>query len=219
MRKEIERLKRITAPATQTLNRLKNAQQEQQRISTEQLRKKQMIDRARTEMSRAKDENAYKNIEQLLKNNQKSIARLEATKKLWKEVEKRQIMGALSALSLIDEPPSQILQNMRLPVIKSRVRRGKRQDYYDFGEDEYFEALNLRNKASTNDQGKIQMPITIDQTIEAIGELGQNITSDEKRAALRGKVSDKIVKKIQESTENQPTLDGTVLVGNSPSKM
>ena len=205
MRKEIEKLKRAAIPASQTLSRLKNAQQEQQRIATEQLRKKQMIDQAKSAMERTNNENIYKHIEVLMKNTQKSLNRLEATKRMWKEIENKQLIGALAAMSHLDDSQSNVFFSSKNPFLKTRPLRQKPRVT--------FEDEDLPKQRQENAVPKLPIPITYDQTLEAIGELGSGVTSEERRQALRGNVSDKIIKHIMQQNE-KPKIDGTVLTGS-----
>lgn len=203
MRKEIDRLKRAAKPATTGLGRIKNAQAEMQRITNEQRRKKMMLDKAKSALENSTDPKLSTHLSGILQNTQKSLSRLEANRRMWKEIETKQLMSVLGALSLVDENPTDILKNLRLPVVRPRLRPRVHMHTSEA-------SIDLSHKS---DEKPINYPFTYEKTLEVLDEEG--ITEDEKKAAIRGVLSPNVADKIKAANERAHLTDAVVTPSNA----
>jgi hypothetical protein len=103
LRKDMMRLRSLSEPALLKLNGLRNAQEEQQRIVRQKQRQIDLANVASRALGSAANPERRKQLSSLLDNMKRSLVRLERRRNIWKEVEKKQMIGALSALSLLQK--------------------------------------------------------------------------------------------------------------------
>jgi len=116
MKKEIIRLRLVYSPAESSYRRLKKAQIEQQKLTHEQKIAQQILLETKDKLSVQQNNDTKSHLQKMIENTRQSIIRNETKKRMWSEMEKKHIMAALSALSLIqEENPISI----RLPMLST----------------------------------------------------------------------------------------------------
>ena len=116
MKKEIIRLRLVYSPAESSYRRLKKAQIEQQKLSHEQKIAQQILLETKDKLSVQQNNDTKSHLQKMIENTRQSIIRNETKKRMWSEMEKKHIMAALSALSLIQEENP---ISVRLPMLST----------------------------------------------------------------------------------------------------
>ena len=80
---------------------MRNAQREKERLQREQERRKQIAAVTRNALNNADNEETRKHLTGILDHEHRSIARLEAQRRMWSEIERKHMMSVLSAMSLL----------------------------------------------------------------------------------------------------------------------
>lgn len=215
LKHEIIELRNITAPAASSLSRLRNAQKEQARIQQEKEIQKRMITIAKSAMTTATNAAAQKHLSTLMENTQHSLARLEAKRMMWKEIEKKQIMGALSALSLIDDKKSLIqLKNSFKGIPNSPFRNFRRKrKITSLGDIDFGSDFICDNFKQTNRNPQVERIETVHaKQMEYIDEL--NLDDNEKKQIIRGNVDSELaarIKQIEKKKEEEEQIGNAII--------
>ena len=133
LKREIIKLKSMI-PSEEMLNKLKNAREEQKKLQREARQQKELLELSQHNLTGEKNESVRKHLLTLMENTKKSLNRNEAKRRMWKEVERKQVMGALNALSLIASEPVDTSSFLYL-LNKSQRNQG------------YIEAYTARSRA------------------------------------------------------------------------
>ncbi|EAX94727.1 hypothetical protein TVAG_356060 [Trichomonas vaginalis G3] len=102
LKRELNKLKSLTAPTISAFDRMRNAIKEQNKLKKENEMNKKIEDMVNKEMKNSNSNDVQSHLATLLQNTQKSAQRNEAKCRMWRNYEKKQITAALAALSLID---------------------------------------------------------------------------------------------------------------------
>jgi hypothetical protein len=103
LRKDMMRLRSLSEPALLKLNGLQNAREAQHRTVRQKQRQIDLASVASRALGSAANPETHKYLSSLLDNTKRSLVRLKRRRNMWKEVEKKQMIGALGALSLLQE--------------------------------------------------------------------------------------------------------------------
>lgn len=227
-KREIYELRKIAAPAASSLSRLKNAQDEQLRILHEKERQKGMISMAKTAIKKTTSSEVQSHLCMLMKNTQKSIARLEAKRRMWKEVEKKQVMGALGALSLIDDKKSLFSLKRSISTVYNSPFRSK------LTQKNRYSSVDLKIADDLNNLMPEQAPLTPDnrsllfsrnelvsnftpvfaKQLENINRMKPELSQDEKKQIIRGNVQPELAARIlatEKEREEQERINNVVI--------
>jgi hypothetical protein len=117
MRQQMLRLRSILAATKATRSAL-----EQERLKHEKKGHKMVAEAAARAIGKTDNKEIQAHLERLIANTQKSLARIEGKRRMWKEAERQQVYGALSAISLISEEPSDFVLTAN-SVDKTQFRR------------------------------------------------------------------------------------------------
>ncbi|OHT12477.1 hypothetical protein TRFO_17622 [Tritrichomonas foetus] len=101
LKREIILLRRQQQPVNETLEKMKNAQRENNRLKNEQERRKMVAEVAKNALQNVTSESTKKHLSSILEHQQVTIARLEAQRRMWNEIERNHTMGVLGAMSLL----------------------------------------------------------------------------------------------------------------------
>ncbi|OHS98902.1 hypothetical protein TRFO_34770 [Tritrichomonas foetus] len=114
LRRQIIRMKHAALPAAPILRRMTRAQREQERLKTQQMQTNSLLEETRSRIGQTQSDNVKNHLNTLIKNSQASLLRMEAKRRYWQDVERKQMMGALGALSLLCETIPDV-SNLSLP--------------------------------------------------------------------------------------------------------
>ena len=226
-KREISELRKISAPAASSLSRLRNAQYEQIRILREKERQKGMMTMAKSAMNNATNSEAQKHLNMLMKNTQKSIARLEAKRRMWKDVEKKQVMGALGALSLIDDKKSTLslrrsISSVNTSPFRSKLTQKNRFSTADLQINDDIKSLvpavNLTPKndaslISRSEQASNLTPVFAKQ-LENINRMKPELSEEEKKQIIRGNLQPELearIKATEKEREEKERMDNVII--------
>jgi hypothetical protein len=76
------------------------------RLKNEKKQKKLVIQATQNAMQMAGKQTVRSHLERLLEHNERSMARLEGKRRMWQEIERKQVFATLSALSLVRDVDS-----------------------------------------------------------------------------------------------------------------
>lgn len=137
-RREIRRLRASLMPAMRMKAMAENAKDFEDILSKQKIHKDRIAASTKNAIGKSQNVEVRKHLETLLSNTEKSIARIERQRKVWKEEQQKQIMGALDALSYLDNSPFKTIKNVfppYSPFRKTRVqtmyKKIRRDDSYD----------------------------------------------------------------------------------------
>jgi uncharacterized small protein (DUF1192 family) len=99
----LELRRKVVAPSAESLNRIQQSQAEIERLRAEKRQHKKMAEVTKSALMRPEKQSVRSNLQRLLENTEKSIARIEGKRRMWKEIERKQVFATLSALSLVRE--------------------------------------------------------------------------------------------------------------------
>jgi len=105
LKKDLNRFISDSMPLNSSLNRMNKAQVEQRNLKKEQEKKECLLKVAKAAMEASSNNDTIHHLDILFTNTQRSLERIEMKKRIWKDIEKKQIIGALSAFSLMDQNP------------------------------------------------------------------------------------------------------------------
>ena len=88
------------------------ARRERERIKRERRQRSEMKHATQQALLSATNEATAKHLSTLLENTENSIARLEAKRRMWKEIEQKQAMAVLSAMSLLSTSEVNTVKNV-----------------------------------------------------------------------------------------------------------
>ena len=129
LRRQLIHLNNAALPAMPLLRRMQKAKDEQERINNQQNRTRNLIEEKKKIYGNATDDSTRSHINSMIRNSMDSLLRMEAKRRYWQEVEKKQIVGALGALSLLSQDVPD-LQKLGIPytsIFRSvRTARGTR---------------------------------------------------------------------------------------------
>ena len=143
IKRELNAMKVAAAPAATHNVKAARARKEESKLATELKQKDAMRDATQKALKGRVNQSVKNHLETLLKNTERSIARINAQRKMWKEEEARHCMDALSALSLLEDSQFKVVRDLipdyspfkRSTKIDSLISRiGLRKDsqyYYD----------------------------------------------------------------------------------------
>lgn len=100
LKRELIVLRKQVQPVNQQIAKMQNAQREKKRLQHEEEMRKAVAQVAQNALGKAND-STKKHLTSLLEHQQVTIARLEAQRRMWAEIEKNHMMGVLSAMSLL----------------------------------------------------------------------------------------------------------------------
>jgi chromosome segregation ATPase len=103
LRREIVELKQKMASPHRSLAHIEHSRTEQDIVKREKRQQKMVIAAAQMALDNIANNAIRAPLERLLENSQKSVARLEAKRRMWQEIERKQVFAALSALSLVHD--------------------------------------------------------------------------------------------------------------------
>jgi chromosome segregation ATPase len=103
LRKEIVELKQKLERPNRSLAHIEHSRAEQDIAKREKRQQKKVIAVAEMALKGIANTAVRSNLERLLENSQKSLTRLEAKRRMWQEIERKQVFAALSAVSLVHD--------------------------------------------------------------------------------------------------------------------
>jgi hypothetical protein len=103
LRREVIELKQKMGSPSRSLAHIEHSRTEQDIVKREKRQQKMVIAAAQTALDKTANTAIRSHLERLLENSQKSVARLEAKRRMWQEIERKQVFAALSALSLVHD--------------------------------------------------------------------------------------------------------------------
>jgi len=101
LKREILHLKNTTAPISELNSKIKQAQLEKDRIQREEQKRNEVKTVAENALKNVTNLETKQHLDSIIERTQASIARLEAKKKMWAEIEKKNMIEVLSAMSLL----------------------------------------------------------------------------------------------------------------------
>lgn len=209
LRKEIMRLKLSAAPAKEPLARLQKARAEQDRLKQEKRQKKAVLAATKTAIDRVGNRNVREHLEHLMGNTERSIARLEAKKRMWQNMERKNILSALSAVSLLNDEQANAVFPVRQIASMQRDKLLAIQDAWlsrkhMSGE----ESVHITTpRQSVDDSVQRQTVTSYSKTLEMIDRL--DLPPDEQARVLKGDMTPEIVEqlnKMEEADRERPSL-------------
>jgi hypothetical protein len=101
LKREIAALKRQQAPVNESLLKLRGAEAEKMRLEKEQQKRLEMAAVAENAKKNAGSEEMRTHLDNIIARQRQTVAKLEAQRRLWTEIERKQIMSVLGAMSLL----------------------------------------------------------------------------------------------------------------------
>lgn len=108
LRKELILLKNATLPITEANSKMRFAQNEKERLKKEHQLRKEVREVTRNALQNASSPETTKYLRTLLDNTENGLARIEAKRKMWVELERKQLIAVLSGMSLLSNSYSYI---------------------------------------------------------------------------------------------------------------
>jgi chromosome segregation ATPase len=103
LRRELVELRQKLVRPNRSLAHIEHSRAEQDIVKREKRQQKMVIAAAEMALNNIANAAVRSNLERLLENSQKSLTRLEAKRRMWQEIERKQVFAALSALSLVHD--------------------------------------------------------------------------------------------------------------------
>ena len=101
LKREILLLRKRQQPVASSVTKMQNAQREKERLKREEERRRQIAAVTRNALNNVDNEETRKHLTGILEHEHRSIARLEAQRRMWSEIERNHMMSVLSAMSLL----------------------------------------------------------------------------------------------------------------------
>jgi predicted nucleic acid-binding Zn-ribbon protein len=214
LRREVMELRGLAAPAFAKYSRLCDAREEQRRILRERTNRRAVLTVAERAMDSVKDAETRRHLQSVVENTERSLVRLEARRAMWKEVERKQMMSTLGALSLIDEnpmfeyriPPISSFRKNRLQMTKIFLdtvrgqREGKVHDVKDF-------VKGVKRSGTHPSYAK---------SLEMCDQLDPPLSKEEKETLVRGEIDSNVIARIrakEDEVDSGLSLEGIVVTG------
>ena len=210
LKKELIKLHSISLPASNTLAKVKDSHEIQEQLKKEKIKKKAVLAAALSALTKATDSEVQKRLGTLLNNTQKSIARIESKRRQFREEERKNIMGALEALSLIND------SDRSESIVAERVITRK-PDKWNQNNLQLMKNVWTHNStamfptAEINETPKQKLSSSF-RASDLISKINPHLTEDDKRKVLKDEINDEIATKItQADTEESslPIVSGT----------
>ncbi|KAH0786066.1 hypothetical protein GPJ56_010041 [Histomonas meleagridis] len=199
LKRQILLLKNYTLPVTKSINNINNVNKEKERIKKEKLQRLNITKMTENALKETENEELKSHLNLILRNQQLSIKKLEEQRKMWSEIEKKNLMAVLSSMSLLsDSNYDKIINNLpkNSPFKSSRVNAMdfvKRINKISFnGEEEDLEEFD-----NLNDDNKRKQVMPYTKKLELIGKANKEQLDD-------GKIKDIVERK--DSHEVQKVL-------------
>ena len=175
LKRALNEMKRASLPATQHNIQASKARAEGMKL-TQELRHKDAMLNATQNMLRDTSKlnpSVKKHLETLMMNTQRSIARINALRAKWKEEEAKHYMGALSALSLLEDSQFKVVRDLipnyspfkrsaRIDSIISRIGLRPDSKYYKDFYPSPKSTRSINQKINQNTENQTQQKFTID---------------------------------------------------------
>lgn len=114
LRRQLIHLKHAAIPTMPLLRRMHKAKEEQDKINIEEDQAKSKLENTKQIAKKATNDQVRQHLNSMIKNSQQSLLRMEARRRYWQEVERKQMISVLSAISLISQDIPDI-QQLKLP--------------------------------------------------------------------------------------------------------
>ena len=222
LRRQLIHLNNAALPAMPLLRRMQKAKDEQERINLQQKRARSLIEEKTKIIGNAADDSMKSHLKTMIKNSQDSLLRMEARRRYWQEVEKKQIVGALGALSLLSQDVPD-LQQLCLPytsIFRSmKTDRGRnQQNSFEPQIDENsslncdIEIVSLEKKDSNESKNKKSELSDLNQKIDNDDENEKNEEEEEdnQEEVVYNPLSQDMINSIMRSLS-----DSDILASNS----
>jgi hypothetical protein len=205
LRRELMKLRIAAIPAVSQIQRLTKAQREQLRLARDQAISAALLESTRQIMSKADDTNVRTYLEKLTDHAQQGILRIEARRRRWKEIETKQTLAALAAMSLLAEERTDVQAVLPSPFRSVRKERPKPKN----GEDEELPVEPMQKPSALKTPSFARM-------LELIGRVDPPLTEEERLAVIKRKVSPELEEKIiRADKETSPAPLDAVIIRNS----
>jgi hypothetical protein len=209
LRQELIKMRYATIPAASQLQRMTRARREQLKLRREQEITQALLVGTQAMIGKAQDKGVRTYLTQLAKHARQSMLRMEFKRRYWKEIEKKQMMAALSALSLLAqdrvELPLDRMEGMKL-FRGSPIRRTV--SLREESDDELIEPLQEKDREKP--------PPLYGETLALIGQVSPPLSDEEKLAIIHRQLKPALEQRIREAEkENAPEPIATAVVTNS----
>jgi hypothetical protein len=209
LRKEIAALKRQQAPVNESLLKLRGAEAEKARLEREQQRRLEMAAVAENAKRKASSEEVRNHMDLIISRQRQTVAKLEAQRRMWTEIERKHIMGVLAAMSLLSTSQVKIVREVLpeySPFAASKVRVLREVLARSKAERE------MPDLAVAPKKGWAARPLTYGEKVERIDRVvDPPLTDAEKRLVIRDREPPEIAEKLMkvaEQDEKDSELDG-----------
>lgn len=142
LRKEVYRLRQITSPIKAQLRRISNAQNQKKILSRQSDAMKKLIEDTKHSLSRAINDSTKNHLEKVLENQRHFEMHLESKRRMWEEIERKQIHIALEALALVNTYPSPVTSQSNSPFLPKMGKRDERYVLHSSTTVNQYEALS-----------------------------------------------------------------------------
>lgn len=229
---EIQKLKRELVivrmqvqPVNQQLAKLKNAQRERDRLQREQERRRAVALATKNALgSKTTNDPTKKHLQTILENQQLSIARIEAQRRMWLDIERNHMMGVLSAMSLLSTSQYKIVKGVlpsyspfsssKVTTLKQVLEMKNKDSSYssnrkynnsNFGNKNQIETSHLLSTLNPdfNKSNSKQTTVTYADKLNALDRIEPPLSKEEKELIVKQKETPEIEQKIVSLLQNE----------------
>jgi hypothetical protein len=207
-RRELLKLRMAAMPAASQLQRMTKAHREQSRLRREADITAELLETTVTMIGKTDDDAVKSYLAELRRHTQETMLRMDRRKKYWKEMEKKQMMGALGALSLLAQDKTEA-SLMGASDFISTFRTVKK---------------DRKKQKSANEEMRVrpmmvqapQRQLLFGQTLSLIAQATPPLTDEEKLAIIKRQLSPELKQKMLQAGRNAApeSLDSVVLTNS-----
>ncbi|EAY04337.1 hypothetical protein TVAG_069870 [Trichomonas vaginalis G3] len=200
LKRELIILKNSTSPINEASSKIMIAKRERERIKRERRQRQEMKAATQEALKAATNEATYKHLSTLLANTESSMARLEANKRMWKEIERNQVMLVLEAMSRLSTTQVDRVKAM-LPEL-SPFRSIRHEYKFDVVQNNSDEIEKISPKVQFRENPESIGPTYADKVM-IMDKLDPPLTNEERRDIIMRRESPELTKRLVDTLKKQ----------------
>ncbi|OHT09039.1 hypothetical protein TRFO_22196 [Tritrichomonas foetus] len=214
LKREIVVLNKRVQPMNQQIAKMQNAKRQRERLQREAEKRKAVAAIAQNALGGVTSESTKKHLTGLLEHEQVTIARLEAQRRMWAEIERNHMMGVLGAMSLLSTsqyktvrgvlPTYSPFSSSKVTTLKQILKKQNRTNSIEnFLKKPYSYSTNQSNFRTGNNfdyskfrHEEIPPRISYSDKLSVIDKIEPPLTKEEKESVVKMNENPEVEKKI-----------------------